>query len=212
MAELQENSAIVPSGVNYSINISDFDAANNKRTLSVPIPQDQYWGNIMLKVAVLKKNNWKDYDIDFILMACLYADRMGLDIIAGDVYPAQGRLATTAGAKIRHAMGTGRIAGYHVEITEGTEISIKYKTKSGEAVWKGKDLRAKVTVDVAGWKNPVIYETSLAEWFVGSNPNWQLRTAYMLRRNALSKALEEVAPLGIEGDEAPPTEERAAAV
>ena len=51
-----------------------------------------------------------------------------------------------------------------------------------------------------------VYETTLSEWFHGPNPNWINRPQYMLRRNALSKALEEVAPMGIEADEAPPRE------
>jgi hypothetical protein len=118
----------------------------------------------------------------------------------------EGRLSTTAGAKIRHAMASGKIEGYSVQITEGEEITIKYTFRQQQQEWKGPNYRVRVTVKVRGFTEPVVYETTLREWFTGRNPNWRERPLYMLRKNALSKAMEEVAPLGVEADEAPPIE------
>ncbi len=212
MAEPASTTALVPAAANlndYSIQIKEYNAAGRPDNYNIAIPADINPNKlaVMLQVGLLKKSPaWSKFDVPTILYAVIYAERMGLDIMAGDVYMAdEGRIATTAGAKIRHAMASGRIAGYKVEIENGEEISIKFSTKTGgDQTWTGSNLKAKVTISVQGWAAPVVYETTLAEWFVGRNPNWRSRPAYMLRRNALSKALEEVAPLGIEADEAPP--------
>jgi hypothetical protein len=205
----QENTAAITQ-VNgeYAISVREIDAAGKGTTFSMAIPDNVSArdASVKLRTFVLKKTTWKDYDIATILHAVLYADSMGLDIMAGDVYSAAGgRLSTTAGAKIRHAMGTGRIAGYEVEITAGPNIKIPMKSLG---TYDGPNYKAKVTVLVKDWVKPVVYETTLSEWFLpqSNNPNWKDRPQYMLRRNALSKALEEVAPVGVEADEAPPVE------
>ena len=210
MAILEESTAIIPSnstanGAVYAIQIKEFDAGGASSTLSVPLPQDDKWGSVLLRAALLKKGgSWKTYDIPTIIHAVVYADNLGLDIMAGDVYCAQeGRLSTTAGAKIKHAMQSGRIKSYEVQIEEGPVISIDYTLKNAPAKWTGPQLTATVTVTVKDMDKPVVYKTTLSEWFMGGNPNWRSRPAYMLRKNALSKVMEEVAPLGTEGDEAP---------
>lgn len=208
MAEQSSTTAIAPIDGEYQIAIRDFDAAGKASGFMVPVPNniDAHGASVMLRSAILKKTTWKAFDFPTILHAVIYADRMGLDIMAGDVYMAEeGRISTTAGAKIRHAMASGKIAGYKVEISDGPLITIPYQLKGKDELYKGPNLKAKVTVLVKGWDEPMTYETTLAEWFTGRNPNWRNRPAYMLRRNALSKALEEVAPMGVEADEAPPT-------
>lgn len=208
MAEQSNSTALVASPAlegEYVLSIKEFDAAGKSSALAVPVPSNMTVQNmsVMLMAAILKNTTWKMHTLATILLAIAYADHMGLDILAGDIYiAAEGRLSTTAGAKIRHAMSTGKIKGYTVDITDGTQITIK--NKQGQEVYKGPNLQAKVSVTVDGWQSPVVYCTTLAEWFVAHNPNWVTRPAYMLRRNALSKALEEVAPMGIEADEAPP--------
>ena len=207
MPEPTNASAIVPVDGEYLISITEFDAAGTKNSFRVPVPASitSAEASVMLRAAVLKRTTWKAFDFPTILHAVIYADRMGLDIMAGDVYSAEGgRLSTTAGAKIRHAMSSGKIVGYTVDITIGDPISIPYKLAGKDCKWEGDNLIAKVTVHVKDWTVPVVYETTLCEWFLGTNPNWRTRPAYMLRRNALSKALEEVAPMGVEADEAPP--------
>lgn len=212
MAELEGAGQIVPangaSAPSYTLSITEFDAAGKTSELRVPLPQDEKWGSVMLRAALLKKGgSWKAYDIPTIIHAVVYADNLGLDIMAGDVYQAEeGRLSTTAGAKIKHAMQSGRILGYEVKIDKGVPVKIPYKLKNEDRVYEGTNLVATVTVHVRDLTLPVVYETTLAEWFTGRNPNWRDRPAYMLRKNALSKVMEEAVPMGTEGDEAPPIE------
>jgi hypothetical protein len=189
----------------YTIKVREIDAAGRPSDFMVALPDDAKWSHVLLRAALLKRTTWKNFDVPTILHAVVYADQMGLDIMAGDVYQAaEGRLSTTAGAKIRHAMNTGKITGYTVEITDGPVIDFPYQTKGTNQVFKSSNYHAKVTVRVRDWDAPMVYETDLSEWFEGRNPNWRQRTKYMLRRNALSKAFEEVAPMGVEADEAPP--------
>jgi hypothetical protein len=215
MAEIEGSGAIVQASVasavsvaTYALDITEFDAAGKRSTLSVPLPQDEKWGNVMLRAALLKKGgSWKQYDLPTIIYAVVYADNLGLDIMAGDVYCAEeGRLSTTAGAKIKHAMQSGLIAGYSVEMAEGPEIEIPYQLKQQPQVWKGPNWKATITVKVKTMETPIHYEATLKEWFTGRNPNWRDRPAYMLRKNALGKAMEEAVPMGTEADEAPPVE------
>lgn len=208
MAEQASSTAIVPANPGeYNISIREFDAAGRANNFIVPVPTnvDSQQVGVMLRSAILKRTTWKDKDMPTILHAVIYADRMGLDIMAGDVYMAnEGRLSTTAGAKIRHAMSSGKIKGYTIDMVEGEPITIPWRTSKEAGEYKGPNYRAKVTVHVEGFTVPMTYETTLSEWFVGINPNWRTRPMYMLRRNALSKALEEVAPMGVEPEEAPP--------
>jgi len=193
----------------YTIKVRDVDATGKFSDFGISLPNDQKWTMVMIRAGLLKRTTWKQFEIPTIIHAVMYADQMGLDIMAGDVYmAAEGRLSTTAGAKIRHAMGTGKISGYTVEITDGPVKDFPYQSKGTNQIHKCPDYQAKITVKVAGWDAPMIYETTLSEWFEGRNPNWRQRTKYMLRRNALSKAFEEVAPMGVEADEAPPVPER----
>lgn len=211
MAELEGAGTIVPAQqakASYTLAITEYDAAGKANILSVPLPQDEKWGSVMLRAALLKRGgSWKAYDIPTIIHAVVYADNLGLDIMAGDVYCAEeGRLSTTAGAKIKHAMQSGRVASYSVDIQPGKPISIPYTIKNQQETYTGTNLEATVTVKVRDLEEPVVYKTTLAEWFTGRNPNWRTRPAYMLRKNALSKVLEEVCPMGTESDEAPPIE------
>jgi len=224
MADLQDrnNAEIVPVAPNgtlgetvqgdfgrYTIKVRDVDAAGKFSDFGIALPNDPKWQLVMIRAGLLKRTTWKNFDIPTIIHAVMYADQMGLDIMAGDVYQAaEGRLSTTAGAKIRHAMNTGKIVGYTVDIVDGPVKDFKFTSKGQQDVFKSPDYKATVTVNVAGWAAPMVYETTLSEWFEGRNPNWRQRTKYMLRRNALSKAFEEVAPMGVESDEAPPVIDR----
>jgi hypothetical protein len=208
MAELVGSSAIVPASGEYTLNIKDFNADGTTERLAVPLPKDEKWGNVLLRAALLKRTTWRNNDLPSIIHAVVYADQLGLDIMAGDVYQAEGqRLSTTAGAKIKHGMATGRIVGYTVEITDGPVLEFPWKTKNESGVEKFPNYQIKVTVQVRDWEKPVVYEATLKEWFVGANPNWRTRPKYMLRLNSLGKAFQEVAPMGVEADEAPPMAE-----
>lgn len=185
----------------YQIEVKEFDAAGRASTFRMPVPANLSArdASIMLRTAILKRTSMKAAEMPQVLHAVMYADQMGLDVMAGEVYIVSGRIATTAGAKIRHAINSGRIDGYEVAIAP---LNRKFKSGTDDI----DDLKATVTVNVKGWAKPVVYETTLREWYMPSNPNWKMRPAYMLRRNALSKAFEEVAPMGLDVDEAPPAE------
>lgn len=210
MAEIASNTAIVPAESvpqEYLIEVKDYDAAGRLSKFAVPVPTNftSREASIMLRAAILKQTTHKAASFPQLMHLVMYADDHKLNAISGDVYLSpDGRIATTAGAKIKHAMGSGKIAGYTVNITEGPAIKLAYQLKGEKQEYSGPNLKARVEVRVHGWEVPVVYETTLAEWFMGTNPNWRTRPAYMLRRNALSKALEEVAPIGIDTDEAPP--------
>lgn len=209
MPEPTNSTALQTVDGEYTIVVSELSSSGGRSNFSVPVPHSMTSreSSLMLQAAILKKTSWADKPFPMVLHAVMYAERMGLDIFAGDVYSVDGgRLATTAGAKIRHAMSKDRIAGYDVEMIKGTPefIVIPVKTKEGKVDHRVPNLKAKVTVTVKGWEKPVVYETTIEEWYVGTNPNWKARPAYMLRRNALSKALEEIVPMGAEPEEVPP--------
>jgi RecT family protein len=212
MADLQgETNAIVQAEFvddgrpRYLLDLSEFDSAGKKSTLTIPIPRDERWDTILLRAALLKKGgSWSAYSIPQIMFAIVYAEHLGLDIEAGDVYMAtEGRLSTTAGAKVKHAMSTGRIEGMSYEVTKGQDVTVTYKRGEKQETWTGPDLTVKVTLEVKGWDKPFVYEQRLKEWFVGTNPNWRTRPEYMLIQNTMGKACSMVAPMGVEEDEAP---------
>lgn len=201
MPEQSNSTALATIEGEYQLEVKEFDAAGKTSVFKVPVPTalTATEASIMLRTAILKRTAMKANELPQVLHAVMYADRLGLDVMAGEVYIVAGRIATTAGAKIRHAMNSGKIDGYKVDITP---LNRKFKSGAEDV----DDLKAVVTVRVKGWAEPVIYETTLREWYLPTNPNWKQRPAYMLRRNALSKALEEVAPMGLDADEAPPIE------
>lgn len=215
MANPESTTALVPATPvegEYQLEVRDFTPAGKIDTFRIGFPRETGIElSPFMEAAVLKNTTWKDKAFPIVLHAVYYARRFGLDIMAGDVYMAEeGRFSTTADAKIRHALGTGRIAGYKVVIEPGPVVKIPYQVRGKDEVYEGSNLKATVTVKVKGWEEPVVYSTTLREWFTGRNPNWRFRPEYMLRKNALSKALSEVAPMGVEADEAPPAEPDAA--
>lgn len=212
MATPDESTAIVParSTPGYNLDIVEFDAAGKRSVLSMPVPADAVWGDRMFRAALLKQTTWKEHTVPTILHAVYYSDNLGLDIMAGDVYmAAEGRLSTTAGAKIKHALGSGRIEGYSYKVEPGEAISLPWKTSKAEGNFATTNMRVTVTVRVKGWQEPFVYSATLKEWFTGRNPNWRERTEHMLVQNAISKALAFVAPMGVEADEMPPVEVKA---
>lgn len=217
MAQELSESAIVPSAPSgpgeivqgdmgrYSIQVTDYSASGKAENFAVTIPADAKWGHVMLRAAILKRTTWKQFDIPTILHGVIYSDNLGLDIMAGDVYMAEeGRYSTTTGAKIKHAMSSGKVVGITVDTIEGPEIEIPWETRANKGVFKGPDLTTKVTIHVKDWTQPYVYTARLKEWFVGRNPNWRTRTRYMLEENAKGKACNTIAPMGVDPDEAPP--------
>lgn len=216
MPSPESETALVPAASGYSISIKDVAPGGQVETYLVPIADSVEWKNwtLMLRAAVLKKGNsvWRDKPIPEILHAIVYAESLGLDIVQGDVYVAEGgRLAVTNDARIKSALGSGRIAGYRYEVSEIPAEEDKadpkwrdWETKNASGTYEGPNLRSKVTVGVKGWTEQVVYETTLDQWFLGRNANWRTRTPYMFRKSSIAHALNEVCPIGLDEAEVPP--------
>jgi hypothetical protein len=193
------------------LKVESVDTVGRTHQLAVRIPNSmstEDWG-ILQRAAVAKsdiKNSWAKESIPTIINAIVFADRQGLSFEEGDVYIESGRLATTAKARWKRALATGKVTSVKVETVEdqGEPIEIPWKTYKESGVWKGKDLVTTVTIGVQGMSEPVVYKAKLAEWFVGSNPNWQKRPRYMLESNALGHAAERIVPGATTAEEAPP--------
>lgn len=203
---------------NYMIQVKDVDPLGATSSFNVPLATTSDWAqwSLPLRIAVLKKTLFKSLTIPEIAFGVMYADRMGLDIAAGDVYNIDGKWNTSNGAKIKHAMKSGKIGGYEVElrpvmnggVTVGVAghpktFTVKRKLFGKETDVVMDEMEAHVTVDVVGWAKPVKYSSKLSQWAKGSNPNWIDRPDYMLRLNALAHALHEICPIGVDADEAP---------
>ena len=208
MAELQGDVTsvpqVIPSGGDtlalpqgsfgsYSIKIKEFNAAGTPEEFSVTIPQNATWGDIMLRAAILKRTIFQANELPMIIHGILYADRLNLDIMAGDVYLVAGRPAISNKAKIKMALATGNIEGIETEIKE-----------LAEPFKQGHDLECTATISVKGWKKPLVRKARLSRWFKEKNPNWVQNPEHMLELNTVAHACEYVAPGGTDSDEAPP--------
>lgn len=199
----------------YTIRLREVNAAGSPEEISIVLPTGNSYKewSLLQRAALLKKTTWKASNLSEIMFACLYADSLGLDIVAGDIYSVDGRLNTTTGAKIKHALNSGRIAGYSYEIypviaTEDGPVLKHFATKvKDNGIWTEVDkeeLECKVTVHVKDWNAPFVYTARLSEWYMPANPNWGSRTQYMLAKSAVGHALDMVVPMGAaESDEAP---------
>lgn len=217
MAEVESQNAIVPMGEvmpsetpTYKAHIVDVGAGGEKQTLDIPLADHTDWQrwSLIARAALLKKTTWKNSTLPEIIYACLYADKLGLDIVAGDVYGVDGRLNTTAGAKIKYAMKSGRVKGYSYKIEEvtndGKPVILTLPKGQNEKV-QLPELEITVSVTLTDWAEPFEYRARLSEWYQPRNPNWYSRPRYMLSRNAVGHAMDMVVPTGsAESDEAPP--------
>lgn len=214
MAEPMSNTAIVPVAETkggYDITIKRFSASGAVNPLVVHIPEDAKLATIrdnpLLLAAVLKDGDpiWAQMEPGFVLVAVLHANSLGLDILQGDIYPIEGRLAVSDKAKIRYALQSGLFRDApEITTVEGSRISIPWETKREKGVFEGPDLTTTVKLHIRGWSQPVVYTASLRTWFKGSNPNWRTNPAGMLELRAYAKACERVCPVGVQPDEAPP--------
>src|SRR5260370_15360822 len=101
MATEEGTSAIVvaPATSSYSMAIREFDAARKGSDLLVPIPDGstefKRW-NLRARAAVLKQTTWSKFSVPQIILATMFADKMGLDIELGDVYSTDGKPSISA--------------------------------------------------------------------------------------------------------------------
>ena len=209
LAELEGNAAqIVPVpkelGLSqgdmgrYHLNIKEYDAAGRATDFAIAISMDDpKWGPRLQMAAILKQSTiWRGETFPTIIFAVMYAENLGLDIVAGDVYPLQGRIATTNKAKIKRALASGQIEG----IEQSTvELPSTFVTKAGPKP----DMECTVTIHIKGWKKPIVRKAKLSRWYKEVNPNWRDNPEHMLELNTTAHACEYVTPGGTEGDELP---------
>jgi hypothetical protein len=221
MAEPLSETAIVPAkdtASGYTIRVRRYDAAGAAQPLIVHIPENASLASIrdnpLLLAAVLKDGDpvWTSCEPGFVLVAVLHANSLGLDILQGDIYPIEGRLAVSDKAKIKYALAQNIFSDAPEIITaEGPEIVIPWETRRGKGEYRGPDLITTVKLHVHDWAAPVIYTARLKSWFKGANPNWVSNPHSMLELRAYAKACERVCPVGTQPEEAPPLAQAAQA-
>jgi hypothetical protein len=218
MAEPITGTAIVPAqaSTDLAIEIKRF-VGGVPSTLRVEIPTgtslEQLGRNPIWLAAALHEFDpgWRSYDFGLTLMAVLYAQKAGLNIVAGEVYVVDGRIATDSDAKINTGRRMFPDSRVKVETTPGPIIEIPWETQKTKGIYKDVNWHCKVTLyanaeDQARDLPLVVYETDLSEWYKGANANWRARPRYALEKNALGKAYERIAPVGCDTDEKPPAE------
>lgn len=208
--EPTQSTALVPID-QYKLKLRELDQLGRAQEYQIvpPTTPEFYSWPLTTQVWALKMAApWDRLPVPTVIVAIAYARNLNLDILAGDVYVVDGRFAVSAEGKIRYARNKIPNARHVVEVTDGPEIEIPWKTKEKSGVWKGPNSRIRVSifVDKADPLPATVYETTLKEWFNGSNAAWQKMPLYMLRMNALSKAYMEVVPMGVDPDSVPPVE------
>jgi hypothetical protein len=205
MAELQNQTAIVPAGTTHQITVKDFDAAGKSTELSCPLPEDsrfETW-KMMQQIVMLKRGVWNSVAVPEIVWGLAYAQKIGADVMQGEIFPTgQGRWGTSNKFKIKKALATGNILG----------IDTKMKELTGEKAPDGciakSDIECTVTIKVKGWDQPLVRTARLSRWYKKGNPNWVGNPEHMLELNTVAHACEYVpgATGATEEDEAPPLE------
>ena len=201
--------AIVPAEPRgYAIKIKRFSAAGSVNPLEVLIPEnaklESIKNNPLLLAAVMKDGDpvWQGYDAGFVLIACMKAASLGLDILEGDIYPVEGRLGVSDWAKIKYARARGYRA--EVDMVEGEQMTVPWETAKNKGVWTGANLKCTVRVYSQDDKLLTTYTTTLRAWFEGRSREWRDRSAESLRRKTIARAYQEVCPVGVDPEEAPP--------
>lgn len=191
------------------LEVESIDVSKNRFAFSVAIPNDvdfKEWG-ILQRAAVAKSDvnsPWYEQQLTTIINAIVYAERLGLSFEEGDVYVVEGKIAMTAKARRKRGLSSGKVLGFTVKTEELEDMKVQYVVRQTQQTWEGKNLKTTVTMKIDGWDEPLVYETTLKEWFKGSNPNWRDRPRYMLEENAIGHAMDRIVPAGFSTEEAPP--------
>ena len=207
MASEENTTAIVPAAQaapGYSISIREFDAAGKGSDLIVPIPADsaefKRW-NLLARVAILKQTTWSKFTVPQIIMATMFADKLGVDIELGDVYSTDGRPALSAEARIKLAQRDPRYRGHKTTMRDtGTALN------KPKCVLKT-DLECTVEVYVDGWTEPIRRTALLSRWHK-ETPAWNERPEHQLELNTLGHACRFLRPVGDPGDAPEPEPQR----
>lgn len=209
MAELvQEGKLAIRPLESMQLTVRELDALGRATEYGVPIPTtgDFAQWSVVQQIAMLKSSTWNRVPVSQIIFGIAYANKLGLDIMQGDVYTTgDGRIAMSNKAKIKLALRSGNITGIETQIKDlGVAINLPGCTQKT-------DLECVVTIGVKGWPQPIRRSQRLSEWFMPANPNWKGRPAHMLELSTISHACELVNPTETGDDEAPPKEITAAA-
>ena len=205
MADLKSENALVPTGMTHQITVKDFDAAGKVTELSCPLPEDarfETW-SMMQQLVMLKRGVWKDSTVPDIVWGLAYAQRLGADVMQGELFPTgQGRWGTSNKYKIKKALATGNILGIDTQIKE-------LDSPAPPGCIASKDFECTVTITVKGWEKPLVRKARLSRWYKKGNPNWVGNPEHMLELNTTAHACEYVpgATGATEEDEAPPLSE-----
>lgn len=201
MAELANQTSLVPVDGEYVVEVKEFDAAGKSTALKVALPTEADFNKwaLMQQAVMLKKGMMKLAPISEIVWAIAYAHRKGLDIMSGDVFSTgEGRIGIANKAKIKMALATGNIVGIETDIRDtGEPISLAGCSQKT-------DLECTAKIHVKGWKVPIVKKARLSKWYMPKNPNWQGRPEYMLELNTVAHGCEYVNPTETGADEAPP--------
>lgn len=198
-----------PTG-GYTITVRRFSSGGDVKPLVVHIPEnasmDSIRNNPVLLAAVLKDGDpiWSQMEPGFVLVAVLKATGLGLDILEGDIYPVEGRLGISDWAKIKYARSKGYRAV--VRFTTGDQVNWSWETKREKGIWTGTNDKCEVDVLDKNDKLISTYGTTLKAWWEGRSNEWRNRPAESLRRKTIARAYQEVCPVGIDPEEAPPIE------
>lgn len=215
MADLQDKvtTTIVPSsgpsitpetGQALTVSVRDFDAAGNKTELLCELPENTDFSkwSLMQQVVMLKRGTWSGLPVADIIWGLAYAQRIGADVIMGDLYPTGGgRWGTSNKFKIKQALATGKI------ISISTELRDTQEAINLPGCVQKTDLECTATIGVRGYDKPIVRKAKLSRWFKKNNPNWVGNPEHMLELNTVAHACEYVAPGPTDFEEAPPVEQ-----
>lgn len=200
----QAQQAIVPAQpadlADMFVTIRELNELGQAVVYKVPLPSSPAFSDWSLfqQVAMLKAGSWSKTPVPMIVFAIAYANKLGLDIMQGDVYTTgEGRIATSNKAKIKMALATGKILGYEVQFTDTEDPG------PAECVLDH-DILCTISLTIKGMEKPIIKTQSLCEWFVAKNSNWKTRPRHMLEINTFAHACEMINPTATEDDERPP--------
>lgn len=163
-----------------------------KETVRVPFPERLDSLTPLQVVSILQASPmWREFSGEFLLNAVAWCNVNGLDPIAGDVFPIEGKISTSDIAKIKNARRNPNLESFVVsDITEAPNPN-----KGG-----AKDRYAEATIKLRG-QEPFRYRAWMSEWYNEKNKNWQKNPTDSLQRKAMARAAHFTCPIGSEGDE-----------
>jgi len=198
----QKGSIIVPStGQVFTVSVKEYDAAGKMTELLCELPATPEFAkwSLMQQVVMLKRGTWQALSVPEIIWGLTYANRIGADVVMGDLYPTgNGRWGTSNKYKIKQALATGRITSIETSIVD-TKLAIDLP----KCIQKT-DLECTATIGVKGFDKPIVRKARLSRWFKVQNPNWVGNPEHMLELNTVAHACEYVVPGPTEADEQPP--------